>query len=102
MFGSLIKEGQWSHKNVNCAGTPSLGGGVPSNNTIPWEKCAGTPISYTTSWVKVRFSSLLKKCIELNSKESTAEAQTPSNSYVSSLPENMTGKNYFSIRFYSI
>ena len=26
MFGSLIKEGQWSHKNVNCAGTPLSGG----------------------------------------------------------------------------
>ena len=22
MFGSLIKEGQRSHKNINCAGTP--------------------------------------------------------------------------------
>ena len=55
-----------------------------------------------SSWVKVRFSSLPEKCIELNSKESTAKTQTPSNTYVSSLPENVTGQNNFSIRFYSI
>ena len=38
-----------------------------------------------SSWVKVRFSSLPEQCIELNSKESATETQTPSNSFPSHL-----------------